>query len=65
MICEKLDKNLEFHNLKPKQEIIDDCKKFDEQSTNNSDFPEKNLLKNKNYMKSTLKKKISSFFGRF
>ena len=65
MICEKLDKNLEFHNLKPKQEIIDDCKKFDEQSTNNSDFPEKNLLKNKNYMKSTLKKKYPRFLEDF
>jgi hypothetical protein len=61
MICEELDKNLEFHNLKPKKEIIDDCKKFDEQSTNNSDFPEKNHLKNKNYMISTLKKNILVF----
>ena len=65
MICEELDKNLEFHNLKPKKEIIDDCKKFDEQSTNNSDFPEKNLLKNKNYMISTLKKKYPSFLEDF
>ena len=68
MICdisEKLDKNIEFHNLKPKQEIIINNKKCDEQSTNNSDLPEKNRLKDKNYMISTLKQKYPNFLETF
>lgn len=68
MICdisEKLDKNIEFHNLKPKQEKINNIKKFDEQSTNNSDLTEKNSLKDKIYMISTLKQKYPNFLETF
>ena len=65
MNCLILDKSLESQNLKPKQEIINNIKKCDGQSTNNSDIPEKNRLKNKNYMISTLKQKYPSFLEAF
>ena len=43
-----LDKNCEFQYLKQNKEIIDNNKKNEEQSTTNSDKPEKKLLKDKN-----------------
>jgi serine/threonine protein kinase len=60
-----LDKNCEFQYLKQNKEIIDNNKKNEEQSTTNSDKPEKKLLKDKNYMISILKQKYPSFLETF
>ena len=63
MKIDLLDKNFEFKHLKQKIENIDNNRKCEEQSTNNSDIPEKKLLKDKNYMISILKKKYPSFWN--
>jgi hypothetical protein len=65
MKIDLLDKNFEFKHLKQKIENIDNNKKCEEQSTNNSDIPEKKLLKDKNYMISILKQKYPSFLETF
>ena len=66
MIKIELDKNLELKQLKQaEQKLFLKNKQFDNQSTKNTEFSEKNQLKDKNYMISTLKQKYPSFLDTF
>ena len=65
ILNKNIDIDVDLQHLKQKQKFIVTSKKYDEKSTMNSEISEKNQLKDKNYMISTLKQKYPKFLENF
>ena len=65
ILNKNIDIDIDLQPLKQKQKFIVSSKKYDEKSTMNSEISEKNQLKDKNYMLSTLKQKYPKFLETF
>lgn len=65
MKIQEINKNIQCQNSKLGQKFNLNNENYDDKSTMNSEIPEKILLKDKNYMISTLKEKFPNFLESF